>query len=110
MVAVLAMSVQVVPSGELCHLVMLPVWPLNVSMELLVPVQTVALPAMLPPTEIGLTLIVIELVLIQPLLEVDVAVYVVLVVGETFTVLVVEVTGDQDHTAFFVHPNRTSGL
>ena len=58
MVAVLAMSVQVVPSGELCHLVMLPVWPLNVSVVLFVPVHTVALPAILPPTEAGLTVTV----------------------------------------------------
>ena len=58
MVAVFAMSVQVVPSGELCHFVIVPVWPLNVNVVLFVPVHTVALPAMLPPTDAGLTVTV----------------------------------------------------
>ncbi len=34
---------------------MVPTLPLSVSSVLLVPLQTVALPAMVPPTETGLT-------------------------------------------------------
>ena len=40
-----------------CHLVTIPVWPDNVSVVLLIPEQTVALPATVPPTETGLTAI-----------------------------------------------------
>ena len=39
---------------EDCHLVTLPVFPLRVRTVLFVPVQTVALPATVPPTEAGL--------------------------------------------------------
>ena len=45
-------------SVEYCHLVTLPVFPDNVRVVLFVPVHTVALPAMVPPTEVGLTLMV----------------------------------------------------
>ena len=38
---------------ELCHLVIAPVFPLKVNAVLLVPVHTVALPAMVPPTDTG---------------------------------------------------------
>jgi hypothetical protein len=41
-----------------CHLVIVPVCPDNVRVVLLVPEQTVALPATVPPTEIGFTVIV----------------------------------------------------
>ena len=41
-----------------CHLVTLPVCPLRVNTVLLVPVQTVAEPATVPPTEAGLTVTV----------------------------------------------------
>ena len=37
---------------------MVPVFPLKVSTVLLVPVQTVAAPVMLPATDVGLTAIV----------------------------------------------------
>ena len=52
---------------ELCHFVIVPVWPLNVNTVLLVPEHTVALPAMLPPTEAGSTTIVpAAFTLLQP--------------------------------------------
>ena len=43
---------------EDCHFVTLPVWPLKVSTVLLVPLHTVAAPAILPPTLVGLTVTV----------------------------------------------------
>lgn len=42
-----------------CHLVTVPVWPDKVNMVLLVPEHTAALPAILPPTDVGLTVTVI---------------------------------------------------
>ena len=61
-VVVLAMSVAVVnPSVDDCHLTTEPVCPLSVSVVELVPVQTLAEPAIEPPTEAGLTVTVAEL-------------------------------------------------
>ena len=59
-VVVLAMADPAVAklSVELSHLTMLPVCPLKVNVVLFVPVQTVALPAMLPPTLAGSTVTV----------------------------------------------------
>ena len=57
-VVVLAISASAVVKSlavEDCHLVTLPVLPLNVRVVLLVPVHTVAPPAMVPPTEDELT-------------------------------------------------------
>ena len=48
---------KVVLSEEDCHC-MVPVWPLKVRIVLLVPVQTAVAPAMLPATDVGLTVIV----------------------------------------------------
>jgi len=45
-------------SSEDSHLVTEPVFPLKVSVVELVPVQTVALPAIVPPTEAGETVTV----------------------------------------------------
>ena len=44
-------------SEEDCHCIV-PVFPLKVSTVLLVPVQTVAAPVMLPATDAGVTVIV----------------------------------------------------
>ena len=44
-------------SDDDCHCIV-PVFPVKVSMVLLVPVQTVAAPLMLPATDVGLTVIV----------------------------------------------------
>ena len=44
-------------SVEYCHLIIVPVLPERVSVVVLVPEQTVAEPAMLPPTETGSTVI-----------------------------------------------------
>ena len=41
-----------------CHFVTVPVLPDNVKVVEFVPVHTVADPAIVPPTEVGLTLIV----------------------------------------------------
>ena len=41
-----------------CHLTILPVCPLKVKLVLFVPVHTVALPAIVPPTLAGLTVTV----------------------------------------------------
>ena len=41
-----------------CHLTIVPVFPLSVNVVEFVPVQTVAPPAMLPPTDAGETVIV----------------------------------------------------
>jgi len=59
-VVVFAMLVPAVAklSSEDSHLVTEPVFPLKVSVVELVPVQTVALPAIVPPTEAGETVIV----------------------------------------------------
>ena len=60
-VVVLAMSVTVPEKSDAvadCHLVILPVCPLNVNVVLLVPVHRVAPPLILPPTLAGLTVIV----------------------------------------------------
>ena len=56
-VVVLAMLVPAVAklSNDDSQRVTLPVWPLKVNTVELVPVQTVALPAMVPPTDVGLT-------------------------------------------------------
>ena len=48
-------------SAEYCHFTTVPVMPDKVSVVLLVPEQTVALPAILPPTETGSTVICITL-------------------------------------------------
>ena len=53
---------------EDCHFVILPVLPLNVKVVEFVPEQTVALPAIAPPTEGASTVTVA--VLWQPLLSV----------------------------------------
>jgi len=45
-------------SSEDSHLVTEPVFPLKVSVVELVPVQTVALPAIVPPTDAGETVMV----------------------------------------------------
>ena len=42
------------------HRTTLPVWPFKVSTVLLVPAQTVVLPATVPPTVVRLTVIVAE--------------------------------------------------
>ena len=57
---VLAISVALVKpeDNEDCHLVTAPVLPLKVNVVLLVPLQTVAEPARVPPTEVGLTVTV----------------------------------------------------
>ena len=41
-----------------CHLVTFPIFPLKVNVVLLVPEQTVALPDTVPPTLVGVTVIV----------------------------------------------------
>ena len=51
------MFVKVTLSEDDCHCIV-PVLPLKVKTVLLVPVQTVAAPVMLPATEAGLTVIV----------------------------------------------------
>ena len=48
---------KVLLSGDDCHCIV-PVLPLRVRTVLLVPVQTVVAPAMLPATEVGFTVIV----------------------------------------------------
>ena len=40
-----------------CHLTILPVCPLSVKLVLFVPVHTLAPPAIVPPTLVGLTMI-----------------------------------------------------
>ena len=45
-----AISVHVVPSMELCHFVIVPVFPFKVNVVLLVPEHTVDPPDKLPPT------------------------------------------------------------
>ncbi len=45
-----------------CHLTIVPVFPDNVNPVEFVPVHTVALPAILPPTDAALTVTVIALV------------------------------------------------
>jgi hypothetical protein len=58
-VVVFAMSTGVTQlSTDDCHFVIEPVWPDNVRVVLLVPEQTVVLPAIVPPTEAGSTVIV----------------------------------------------------
>ena len=53
---VTAISVQLAPpSIEYCHFVIVPIWPLSVSMPLLLPEQMVVLPATVPPTLVGFT-------------------------------------------------------
>ena len=51
------MFAKVTLSEDDCHCIV-PVFPLKVSTVLLVPVQTVAAPLMLPETEVGVTVIV----------------------------------------------------
>ena len=51
------MFVKVTLSEDDCHCIV-PVFPLKVSTVLLVPVQTVAAPVMLPETDAGVTVIV----------------------------------------------------
>ena len=43
---------------DFCHFVIVPVLPLNVKVVLFVPVQTVAPPATVPPTDVGDTVTV----------------------------------------------------
>jgi len=63
-VVVLAISTGVTQLSVLdCHLVIVPVWPDKVSNVLFVPVHTVELPAILPPTETGSTVTVTSAVL-----------------------------------------------
>ncbi len=62
-VVVLVMSVNATVkllAVEDCHLVILPVWPLKVRRVELLPVHLVALPAMVPPTDAGLTVTATE--------------------------------------------------
>ena len=55
-----AISVQVLNGlTEYCHLVTVPVWPLNVSNPLVLPEQMVVPPVTEPPTEVGLTVTVV---------------------------------------------------
>ena len=55
----LAISVQVAPPlVENCHLIMLPVKPLSVIVPAFAPLQTVAEPEVVPPTETGFTVTV----------------------------------------------------
>ena len=51
------MLVKVTLSEDDCHCIV-PILPLKVNTVLLVPVQTVAAPVMLPATEVGFTAIV----------------------------------------------------
>ena len=51
------MFAKVTLSEDDCHCIV-PVFPVKVSAVLLVPVQTVAAPLMLPATDVGLTAIV----------------------------------------------------
>ncbi len=63
LVVVFAISVTVPEKSDAvadCHFVILPVCPLNVNVVEFVPVQTVAAPAIDPPTDVGLTVIVAE--------------------------------------------------
>ena len=57
---VLAISVTLVKpdDNEDCHLVTAPVLPLKVNVVVLFPVHTVAEPATVPPTVVGLTVTV----------------------------------------------------
>ena len=72
LVAVYVLVVLVIPvvvsqlSVEDSHLTIVPVWPDKVSNELLVPLQTDLLPAILPPTEAGSIVMVIVLVVKVP--------------------------------------------
>ena len=52
---VLAMSLQVVPSVELCHLLTLPVLPESVRRPLVLPEQMAVPPVTTPPAEVGST-------------------------------------------------------
>ena len=52
-------------SEDDCHCIV-PVFPLKVSTVLLVPVQTVVAPEMLPETDVGLTFIVTLDVVAEP--------------------------------------------
>ena len=54
----LPIFVKVTLSAEDCHCIV-PVLPLKVNTVLLVPVQTAVAPAMLPATDVGLTVMVI---------------------------------------------------
>lgn len=58
-VVVFTISVQLPPPSVLnCHLVMVPAWPLSVTVPLLVPVHTVVLPLTLPPVAVALIVMV----------------------------------------------------
>src|SRR5665213_1156950 len=57
-VLIFAISTQVVPSTENCHFKTFPVCPVKLTVPLLVPEQTVELLPTLPPTDIGLTVII----------------------------------------------------
>jgi len=62
-VVVLAISVTAeanVLEVDDCHLVIEPILPLNVSVVEFIPVQTVAPPAIVPPTDAGETVTVAE--------------------------------------------------
>jgi hypothetical protein len=60
-VAVLDMSAHVLPpSVELCHLLTVPTFPERVRTPLVLPVQIVAPPVTVPPTDVGLTVTVVE--------------------------------------------------
>ena len=53
------MLVNVVLSGDDCHCIV-PVFPESVNVVLLTPVHTVAAPAILPDTDVGLTVTATE--------------------------------------------------
>jgi hypothetical protein len=66
-VEVLLIGVQVVNGEtELSHPVIVPVWPLSVSVPLVEPVQMVALPAILPPADAGSTVTVADVEFTDP--------------------------------------------
>ena len=59
-VAVLAISLQVLPSVELCHLVTVPVWPARVNTPLVLPEHISLLPATEPPILTASTVMVVD--------------------------------------------------
>ena len=60
-VVILVMVAHVVPASvDDSQFITLPVWPLKVSVPLLLPEHTVALLLTEPPTETGFTVIVVE--------------------------------------------------
>lgn len=54
------------PSVDISHLITLPVWPVKLSVPLLLPEQTEVLPLTEPPTEPVLTATEVVVLAVQP--------------------------------------------